>query len=244
MSLYLIKSYLSIIIIMLAFFASFTMFEVFGRQEKRFNIETLKKIHRTNGIIFILMFIVVGYLCLKIILDTKAELSARAVFHSVFAMAVAVLLALKVIFIRIYKQFYGQVKTIGLTIVLLTIGMAGTSGGYYLLITKFGTEPPFKPQKEETGLKIAIRTDVGSIKRGQELYESKCYSCHDPFSNKTIIGPGHKGILKNPRLPVSGRPATAENILNQLRNPYQKMPRFDYLSDDEALDIIAYLNTL
>jgi len=241
MPIYLIKSYLSAIIIILSGFALFTMLEVFGREQKRYNIETLKRLHRINGIIYIALSFVISFLCIKTIFDSGAELSPRGAFHLVFALSVISVLLIKILFIRFYRQFYNQVKIIGITLVMLTIGLVGTSGGYYLVITKFGTKLPIIAKKE---IHIAISNDPESIKRGRELYESKCYSCHDPESNKTIIGPGHKGILKNPYLPISKKPATPENILNQLRNPYRNMPRFDYLSDEEATDIISYLNTL
>jgi len=91
---------------------------------------------------------------------------------------------------------------------------------------------------------MVIKTDQESINKGKELYESKCYFCHDAYSTKWGVGPGHKGILKNPLLPASGKPATPENIVNQLRNPYKDMPSFSYLSDEDIQNIIAFLNTL
>ncbi|MEW6571313.1 MAG: cytochrome c, partial [Nitrospirota bacterium] len=186
---------------------------------------------------------IIAYFCLDFILKTKAEPSPRATFHGVFALSVIVLLFLKVSFIRIYKQFYGYVKTIGILIALLTFGMIGTSAGYYLLITKFGTEVLLKKEIPEE-VKIIVKTDPESIKKGKELYESKCSFCHDPKSTETTVGPGHKGIMKNPLLPVSKKPATPENIADQIRNPYKDMPSFSYLPDEDVVNIIAYLNTL
>jgi mono/diheme cytochrome c family protein len=146
----------------------------------------------------------------------------------------------KILFVKRYKKFYELAKTLGIAAVLLTFAMAGMSGGYYFLageamgkLSATGEEP-----------KLELRTDAKSIDRGKDLYESKCFLCHDPYSNETITGPGHKGILKNPLLPVSGKPATPENIAGQLMNPYNQMPSFDYLSIDERSDIIAFLNTL
>jgi hypothetical protein len=52
------------------------------------------------------------------------------------------------------------------------------------------------------------------------------------------------GILKNHLLPACGKPAAPENILNQLRSPYQNMPSFSELPVSEVLNIIAFLNTL
>ncbi len=249
MPIFLIKSFLSLMLLLLTLLAMFTMFEVLGRTEKRFNVTTLMKIHRLNGKIYFALYLIIAYFCLDFILETKTDLSPRATFHGVFALAVIVLLLLKVSFVRIYRQFYGYVKTLGILIALITFGMVGTSGGYYLLITKFGTDVIFKKivnEKKRVSKEtmIILKTDSESIRKGKELYDSKCFFCHNPDSTNKIIGPGHKGILKNPVLPVSKRPATPENIVNQLRNPYKDMPSFSYLSDTEVQNIIAYLNTL
>jgi cytochrome c2 len=222
----------------------FTMFEVFGRSEKRFNIERLKKLHRLNGKVYFFLYLIISYLCLDFILNTKAEPSPRATFHSVFALTVIILFFLKVSFVRIYRQFYGQAKIIGLLIAMITFGMIGTSAGYYLLITKLGTDMPVKKVAEKEMPKVVVKTDPESIEKGRKLYDSKCYFCHDALSTKWGVGPGHKGILKNPLLPVSKKPATPENAANQIRNPYKDMPSFSYLPEDDVLNLIAYLNTL
>ncbi len=242
------KSLLSIVLFILALFAMFTMFEVFGKNGKIFDTEKLKKVHRVNGIVYSLFYLLIAYFCLDFILGTKAEPSPRAALHSVFALSVIILLALKVSFVRFYRQFYNQAKIIGVLIALLTFVMIGTSGGYYLLITKFGTNTPVKKvaasEEKPAGVKSAVRTNANSIKKGKDLYESKCYFCHDAYSNKAGVGPGHKGILKNPLLPVSKKPATPENVANQIRNPFRDMPSFSYLPDEDVLNLIAFLNTL
>lgn len=141
-----------------------------------------------------------------------------------------------------------MVKIIGLLIALLTFGMFATSGGYYLLITRFGTDKAFsmikESPKEVSKAGIVLKTDPESIRKGKELYESKCYFCHDAYSSKRKVGPGHKGILKNPLLPVSKKPATPENIAEQIRNPFKDMPSFSYLLDEDVENIVAFLNTL
>jgi len=225
------------------------MFEVFGRTEKKYNIDKLRKFHRLDGKLYFILYVLIAYFCLNFIYHTKAEPSPRATFHGVFALSVLVLLLLKVSFVRIYRQFYGYVKTIGILIALLTFGMIGTSAGYYLLITNFGTDILFKKAVEEKrGLAkeamIIVKTDIESIKKGRELYDSKCSFCHDPYGTEKIVGPGHKGILKNPFLPASKKPSTPENIANQIKNPYRDMPSFSYLSNEQISYIIAFLNTL
>ncbi|GAB4433705.1 MAG: hypothetical protein OHK0040_04430 [bacterium] len=220
------------------------MSEILGRQEKRFDVAKLKRLHKINGSIFILLFIYISYHCLNYIIQTKVELTPRASFHFIFAITIISFLLIKISIIHIYKQFYQYVKIFGLSIAILTIGLTSTSGFYYLLVTKFGKEK-FEMNKVKTTTKqISIKTDSESIKRGKELYNEKCSFCHDPLSNEAGVGPGHKGILKNPYLPVSRKPATPENIVEQIKHPYKDMPSFSYLSDKEIEDLLAYLNTL
>jgi mono/diheme cytochrome c family protein len=244
MPLFFLKSLLSIPVVLCALIAMFTMFEVFGRAERRFDQGKLKRIHRANGMVYLLLFALISYLCLSYLSAADAEPPARAVFHSVFALSVLVLLLLKLVMARFYRQYYGHVKVLGLLVALLTFGMAGTSGGYYLLVRGLAPVEPSRAEEAKKEPLVALRTDVESISRGRELYGSKCSGCHDPSSSETIIGPGHKGILKNPGLPVSGRPATPASIARQLRSPYRDMPSFDYLGRDEVEALIAYMNTL
>ncbi len=90
---------------------------------------------------------------------------------------------------------------------------------------------------------IVVRTDQRSIASGKEMFKAKCADCHRPDTEYTVVGPGLKGILKNPTLPVSKKPATPENVAAQIRHPYGEMPLFRF-SREEILDLIAYLNTL
>jgi cytochrome c2 len=251
MPIFLFKSILSLLIVLFTLIGMYTMFEVFGRPDgkKKFPVDKLKVLHKVNGYLFLVLYLYIAYLCLKILIGNRGEPSSRVVFHSVFALSVILLLALKIVFNRVYRQYYEQIRHIGLVMALLALGMVGTSGGYYLAITKFGTDlrservvEKEEPAKSEEP--IMARAEPGSIQRGKELYESECTLCHDPKSRKTIVGPGHEGILKREALPVSGREATPESIRRQLREPYNRMPSFDYLTEQEVSDLVAYLNTL
>lgn len=250
------KSVLSIVMLCLAVTAMFTMFEIFGRTEKRFDTEKLKNIHKFNGIIYFLIFIFIAYFCLRFIVMTKSELSTRGSFHSIFALTILVLFGVKISITRVYRQFYNQVYVLGLLMAIITFGLFGTSGGYYLLVTKFGTDLTFdkimqykqrgeRKKVEKTGDEsvFVIRTDPERVGRGKNLFDAKCSFCHDRKSTKTLVGPGLLGILKKPELPTSKKPATPENIKIQLRNPYRDMPSFDYLSDEDIKNIIQFLNT-
>ncbi len=253
MSIYYLKTLLSAVMILIVVVNVFTMLEALGRGEKKYDVNKLKKIHRINGLLFLLLYFFVTYFCFRSIINGQLELSPRAAFHSVFALAVIFLLALKILFLERYQQFSNKVLIIGPTIALIALGMIGTSGGYYLLVTKFHTDPTFDEireykdkgtQKMVEGKEIKIKTDQDSISRGKKLFDAQCAFCHDAHSNTTIVGPGLKGVLKNKKLPISKRPATPENIRSQLREPFNKMPPFRNLAEEEVGDIIAFLNTL
>ncbi|MEW5744959.1 MAG: cytochrome c [Nitrospirota bacterium] len=247
MPLFLFKTILSIVLLALTGIAVFTMFEVFGRSEKRYSVERLKRIHRINGMAYLLLFLVIAGLCLYVIAATKAEPSVRASLHGVFALAVLVILLMKISFVELYKLFYNRAAAMGMTLVVLTVLVFGTSGGYYLLIADFSRKEPVVTSRDggrAASSSFAVAADRESIERGKRLYKKRCASCHDPRSTRTIAGPGHKGILKRPVLPSSGRPATPENIIKQLKEPWKAMPSFASLSDAQISDLIAYMNTL
>lgn len=250
MPFFLLKSLLSLAILASALIGIFTAFEMFGRVEQKLNRDKLRKFHRANGILYLVLCLGLTYLCFGFLVRTKTEPSVRVMFHSLFAISVLLILCFKVLVARIYRQFYAKLQTAGLILAFVSFCMIGTSAGYYLLITKFGKDIPVAglsdqrraTNAEQTGMIAKI--DSESIRKGKELYEDKCTFCHDPHSNKTLTGPGHKGILKNPLLPASMKPATPENIAAQIRSPFKDMPSFSYLSGDEVQHIIAYLNTL
>ena len=240
-----------------AIIAMFTMFEIFGRDTAQYKVTTLKVLHRVNGVIYLILFLYIAYHCIDFIISTKGELSSRATFHSLCALLIIVLFSVKIAFIKIYKQFYAQARTLGLVMALTTFGMVGTSGIYYLLVSGFGKheiqnsvisaqmEVPTKILLNKDGLpKIALRSDPESIRNGKKLFEKSCSFCHNPNSVTISVGPGLKGLLSNPTLPVSKRPATPENIAAQLKNPYKDMPSFENLQEEDIVHLIAFLNTL
>ncbi len=251
------KSLVSLFMIPAAIIALFTMFEIFGRDTIKYNVSRLKLLHRINGLIFIILFLYLSYLCLNFLMATKVELSSRVTFHSVFSLTIITLLAVKISFIKFYKNFYGQARVLGLVIALTTFGMVGTSGIYYLLVSEFGTDnmvaramqskieeqTPTSENKTVSDNPLLL-TDDASITRGKKLFEESCAFCHDPYSTKSLVGPGLKGVLKNPTLFSSKRPATPENIEAQLKTPYKRMPSFSNLSRENITDLISFLNTL
>jgi hypothetical protein len=256
MPILLFKSILSLFLIVPTFIAMFTMFAIIGRSMQKYDIIKLRIIHRVNGVIYFFLFFLLTYYCVNFLIATKVELSPRATFHSIFAFTIFLLFCLKVSFIRIYKQFYGYVKILGILIAFITFGMVGISGIYYLIVVEYGehntsnkimeskmkgsTENPEGQEKR----KIEVKIDAASVSKGKTLFNERCSFCHNSQSTKTSVGPGLLGILKNPTLPTSKKPATPENIAKQLKYPYKRMPSFTDLQEDEVVNLISFLNTI
>jgi Cytochrome C oxidase, cbb3-type, subunit III/Family of unknown function (DUF6529) len=255
MTIFYLKSLLSLLLLIIAFVSMYAMFEVLGRNMPSPSAGRLRRIHKVSGYLYAAVFVFISYLCIGFAAASRSEPLSRAALHIVLALFIIALFLLKILYVRVVRQFYGWVKTIGVLLGILTFVLVGLSGGFYLITSHFGQDltldksvyymlkGPFLTVTERPGI-MAIRTDRLSIEQGRTLFDSKCSICHDPNSTKTIVGPGLKGILKRPTLPISGRPATAESIRFQLRRPIGRMPSFAYLSNEQVENLIAYLNTL
>lgn len=253
MPLMMFKTLLSLSTLVLAAVALFTMLEMTGRKEPVFSLHALKSFHKINGVIYFVSFIFIGYLCLKFISRVSAELTPRSTLHGFLALSIVLAFGLKVLFVRVYRLYYPYARFLGISMVLLTFALFGTSGAYYIVSKVIGkgniaiSEPVAMAQADTGGRRLSVTVSVPvdpeSIGKGKALFADKCSFCHDSESLDTIVGPGLKGILKRETLPMSGRPAIADNIRGQIRSPYRDMPSFNYLDDRQVLEIIAYLNT-
>lgn len=250
MPLFLFKTLLSLLSILLGTIALVSMLEITGRKEPTLSLTALRTVHRLNGIVYFIAFFFIGYLCLKYVSRVDAELSPRSALHGMFAACIAVAFGLKLLFVRAYKNYYPYARLMGLSMVVMTFLLFALSGGYYFVAKVIGQgDRPVKATasaepSNRLSITVGVPTDNESIAKGLELFGAKCSFCHDPSSDKTIVGPGLKGVLKHDSLPRSHRPAIAENIKGQLRAPYRDMPAFTYLQDAQVLQIISYLNTL
>lgn len=81
---------------------------------------------------------------------------------------------------------------------------------------------------------------------GPALFEEKgCAQCHYTDSKDKKIGPGLKGVFSAETLPASGRPATRQNVREQLKDPYGTMPSYaDRLTEKQTRLLIEYLEGL
>jgi mono/diheme cytochrome c family protein len=231
MSLY-AKSILAIILLGFALVAAGSMLTLMGRPEHKTSPVFLRRLHKISGGFFALMFLVISYFCLHYVKMAGDAMSTRGVLHGVLALFLFAVLALKLSIAQFYRQFLKYVPVMGMTAFSLALVVFFISAGYFLLVTK-EAKPTAGPAGQTGGL-IDAQT-------GATLFDSKCSFCHYADRTDTKLGPG----LKRETLPVSGRPATPENIERQLLTPYQNMPAVGKsLSSQEIKDLVAYLKTL
>ena len=242
MPIFLLKSLLAIPLFISALVAVITMFEVYGRAEKPRDPKPLVMVHRVNGAVFIALFLVLSGLCVKVVIDTGTDLGPRAALHSLAGVACFTLLAFKVAVVLRYRGFYAKLPSAGLWLSALTFLLIFSSAGYFFLVSDLAREGSVAKPKAMAGKQAA--TEVGSLAEGQVLFRTKCASCHYAESEKKLTGPGLKGVLKNPELPSSKKPATPENVREQIVHPYMLMPSFSNLPEADIERLIAYLKTL
>ena len=190
MSVFFFKSLMGIGILVSAVIAVFTMLEIFGRSEKKYNIEKLKKSPqgKRNSLFFTLypyrLFLSGFYHKHKdraftsgadtfLICSCNTSASWIEVFyfkgiHPVLQSG------------ENYRNFdsasyFRHVCNVR-RILSSYHEIRHRQGVYGGCCTKK------EPMKEE--VKIVLKTDPESIRKGKELYGSKCYFCHDAYSTK------------------------------------------------------------
>jgi mono/diheme cytochrome c family protein len=229
------KSILAVIFLAIGLITVISMLTFMGRSEKKISAVFLRRTHKITGGVFALLFLVISYFCLHYVKMLGDGMSTRAVFHGVLALVLFVVLALKLSIVQFYKQFLRYVPGLGMTVFSLALVVFFTSGGYFFLVR--GEVPKVDEPGSEAGM-------VADAHRGATLFDSKCSFCHFADKSDSQLGPGLKGVLKGETLPASGKPATPENVEKQLLTPYQSMPSFSSLSEQEIKDLVAYLKTL
>ncbi|MDH4220719.1 MAG: cytochrome c [Candidatus Aminicenantes bacterium] len=238
MSLFVTKSIIAGILFIAGLFALLTMLSLMGKTERKASPKSLRRLHKIFGFIFTILILVNSYLGMKYWTAAGDQLSTRAVFHGILALALLIILILKIVIVQFYNQFLRFAPVMGITVFALSFVVFSTSAGYFLLRTicaqpetsEFSTPSP-------TSLK-------GNVERGVSLFNNKCASCHYADKEEARNGPGLKNLLKRENLPSSNRSATVENILLQLKKPWRVMPSFTSFLEQELIDLMAYMKTL
>ena len=238
MSFFMIKSLLGIAFFICALIAFLAMLTLMGRDERKMKTQALRSIHKAAGFLFLLLLLLLSYLCIKYWITAGDQISSRAVAHVVLSMALLVLFFVKITIAQFYKQFLKFVPVLGIFVFTLTFVITGISSGYYILRSSFGV--PAMPEMGEA----APPPVSGNAENGKAIFDNRCSFCHYADREESQSGPGLKGLFEKDRLPHSGRPSTVDNVRSQILKPVLSMPPFADFSDKELNDLLAYLRTL
>jgi hypothetical protein len=121
MSPYLIKSIVGVAVVAAGITAFATQMALMGRIEKKGDPEKLRRVHRGAGRIFAILLLPLVFMGAKFWVAAGDALSVRAGFHVVLALALILILFLKVLIVRRYKAFMRMVPTLGMTVFTLTL---------------------------------------------------------------------------------------------------------------------------
>ena len=241
MSLFHIKSILATFFMLAGLVAVLCMLALMGRAERKISAVFLRRTHKIAGAVFAGLLVIISYICIKYWAVMGDQLSVRAVLHATLALGLVIVFLLKISIVQFYKEFIRYVPVLGMTVFSLAFVVFCTSAGFFFLSS--GRTVAF--EKVETEEPPAVVSAEGDSESGKLLFENKCSFCHYADRSDSRLGPGLKQILKRETLPTSGRPATPENVREQLLNPYRNMPSFKTaLSEQDIEDLLAYLNPL
>lgn len=134
------KTYISFGLVILALFEFWTAMSVFGdKKERAKNPKLLLNIHRITGYLFAAYFIWISWVCVDLMEKLYAAgnyaLDARNLSHAALAIALVIILGLKVAFIRRYRNYRPYVPLLGVILVSGTLLLWAISGWMYLIIT-------------------------------------------------------------------------------------------------------------
>jgi cytochrome c2 len=247
MSFFVIKVILGTIFFLSGLGATLTMLVLMGRAEKKTSPTTLRKLHKFFGFIFFLLLLVLAFMGLRYWASVGDSISTRAVLHAVLGLALFIVFFTKLAIIQFFKQFLKMAPTLGLIVFGLSFIVFVISGKYYVL------RGYFSPQADEISVsgraaEIAETSPadqiLGRTGEGKKIYDRLCLACHSTDSEEKKIGPSLMGVLKKESLPHTAKPATKENIKQQLLRPALTMPAFKNFSDQELSDLLAYLEII
>lgn len=241
MNLLFLKSLVSVVFLLVVLLSLWSMLEILGKEKKSFGVHILRRVHSIAGIAFLILFLGLSLWCVLFLIPNRGELSFRALIHSLLAVAVGLVFSVKLAIVRRYRQLLQYVQGMGLSLFFLSALLFATSGGYFLLMYTFPLSSPHALDVRTT----ANESDNDLVRKGAQLFSENCVSCHESSSTEIKLGPGMKGVMKNPTLPSSNQPATPQNVMDRLINPYKMMPSFkDTLTQDQMTALIEYLKTL
>lgn len=238
MSFFLIKTILALFFLAAGVSATISMLTMMGKVEKKIDPKSLRKIHKISGRLFLLLLLPLLFLGMQYWIRIGDQTPIRAVFHAVLASGLIIIFLLKMAIVKFYKQFLRFAPVLGLLVFCFAFVVFSISAGFYS-VRALSAGSTLSEEIDAVYSEI-----VASAEKGASLYNAKCLSCHYPDSEDKKLGPGLKDLFKKEKLPHTGRPATEENVKEQLIRPALVMPSFTKLTELEMAALIAFLKTL
>ena len=246
MSFFAIKTALAVLLLAAGLTAAISMLTLMGKPKKRMGVSALMKLHRTAGYVFVGLLVVLAVMGVRYLAAAGDSLALRGVLHWTLAVALILILTLKLAIVRTFKQFVKFAPILGMTVITMALLVAAISAGFFA-ITQRGapTEEAARGAVEASQPAAEVAPPAGDPKSGETLFASNCSNCHDADSTESRIGPGLAGLFGRPELPSSGKPVTRENVRTQIVTPMGNMPSFQsYISNEGLTDLLAYIETL
>jgi len=138
MSDYLIKTVLAVLLLGAGLAAFLSMMARFGRPGDEARSERLRKLHKTAGYIYIILLAPLVVFGAGFLVAEGDGLSTRATFHFVLAVTLVVVLMLKYLTVKTYRQMLRYAPSLGMTLFSLTLVIFLITAGYYVLVSAAG----------------------------------------------------------------------------------------------------------
>jgi hypothetical protein len=113
--------------------AFLSMMALLGKTERKADPVKLRKFHHAAGYVFLVLLAPLVYFGANFLSELGDSLTVRAVFHFALAAALLALVLLKLLVVRVYKQFLKYAPGLGMAIFSLTLVIFLITAGYFFL---------------------------------------------------------------------------------------------------------------
>jgi len=254
MSFFMMKSILSVALMVTAVIALAAMMSLMGKSEHKRGPDSLRRAHRLWGYVSVILVVLISYFCITHVAAVGDAVPVRGVLHGVLALFLIVGIVIKIAIVRSYRQFLKYVPVMGMALFSLIFVVVATSAGYFLVRAWC---PSARPRPAVVTGQVAQEAAVGEgdvagsgdreahIAVGEEIYARHCAGCHFANREDPKVGPGLKGLMQRDRFVSVDAPVTVVGVMQQIKKPTGMMPAFgDRLSDQDMASLLAYLRTL
>jgi hypothetical protein len=140
------KTWVSLGLVPLALFEFWTAMQIFGKKiESGKRARLMLLLHRIGGYTFLVYFVWISWICLGIMSRMASaggyHLDARGFYHGFLAMALLVVLLLKISFVRFYRNYRQYIPLLGIIVSMGTLVLWGIAGLMFLFLMGGRTIP-------------------------------------------------------------------------------------------------------